>query len=46
MMKIKSEKHAKDRWAWSLGDCDGGISHEHYVSQSVFPDQSILVQGA
>ena len=44
-MKSESEKYAKDCWAWSLGDCGGGISREHYVSQSVFPDQSIFVQG-
>jgi hypothetical protein len=44
-MKVDSEKYAKDCWAWSLGDCGGGISREHDVSQSVFPDQSIFVQG-
>ncbi|MGD0445103.1 MAG: hypothetical protein ABSA39_14310 [Edaphobacter sp.] len=44
-MKTESEKYAQDCWAWSLGDCGGGISREHYVSQSVFPDQSIFVQG-
>src|ERR1035441_9295323 len=32
-------------WASSLGTCGGGISREHYVSQSVFPNQSIFVQG-
>lgn len=42
-MKIDFEKYAKDYWAWSLGDCGSGISREHYVSQSVFPDQSIFV---
>jgi hypothetical protein len=32
-------------WAGPLGNCGGGISREHYVSQCVFPDQSIFVQG-
>lgn len=32
-------------WASSLGNCRGGISHEHYVSECVFPRQSIFVQG-
>jgi hypothetical protein len=32
-------------WASSLGNCGGGISREHYVSQCVFPNQSIFVQG-
>jgi hypothetical protein len=32
-------------WASSLGECGGGISREHYVSQSVFPNQSIFMQG-
>jgi hypothetical protein len=32
-------------WANSLGDCGGGISREHYVSECVFPSQSIFVQG-
>ncbi len=32
-------------WAAPLGNCGGGISHEHYVSKSVFPDQSIFVRG-
>jgi hypothetical protein len=32
-------------WAAPLGNCGGGISHEHYVSQCVFPGQSIFVQG-
>jgi hypothetical protein len=29
----------------TAGDCEGGISREHYVSQSVFPNQSIFVRG-
>jgi hypothetical protein len=32
-------------WAVPLGNCGGGISREHYVSECVFPDQSIFVQG-
>jgi hypothetical protein len=32
-------------WAGSLGNCGGGISREHYVSECVFPNQSIFVQG-
>ncbi len=32
-------------WAGSLGNCGGGISHEHYVSRCLFPDQAIFVQG-
>ncbi len=44
-MKFESGKYAKDCWASLLGDCGGGISQEHYVSQAVFPDQSIFVRG-
>jgi hypothetical protein len=32
-------------WAYSLGNCGGGISREHYVSKCLFPDQSIFVKG-
>lgn len=32
-------------WAAPLGNCGGGISHEHYISECVFPNQSIFVQG-
>ena len=32
-------------WANSLGDCGGSISREHYVSECVFPSQSIFVRG-
>jgi len=32
-------------WAAPLRNCGGGISHEHLVSKSVFPDQSIFVKG-
>lgn len=35
----------KGCWAGPLGNCGGGISHEHYVSECVFPNQSIYVQG-
>lgn|ERR1035437_1147348 len=32
-------------WANCLEDCGGGISREHYVSECVFPSQSIFVRG-
>jgi hypothetical protein len=32
-------------WAAPLGNCGGMISHEHLVSKSIFPDQSIFVKG-
>jgi hypothetical protein len=32
-------------WAAPLGNCGGGISHEHLVSRCVFSDQSIFVKG-
>ncbi len=35
----------KECWAASLGDCGGGISREHLVSQSFFPEGSITVHG-
>ncbi|HWG18978.1 MAG TPA: hypothetical protein VG225_00525 [Terracidiphilus sp.] len=35
----------KKCWAASLGDCSGGISREHLVSQSLFPTGSVVVQG-
>ena len=35
----------KGCWASGLGNCGGGISREHLVSESVFPNQSIYVQG-
>ena len=35
----------EDCWASSLGDCGGGISREHLVSECLFKDQSIFVQG-
>ena len=35
----------KECWAASLGDCGGGISREHLVSQSFFPEGNITVQG-
>lgn len=36
---------AKGCWAASLGDCAGGISGEHLISQAFFPDRQITVQG-
>jgi hypothetical protein len=32
-------------WAASLGDCEGKISREHLVSQALFPQGKITVQG-
>lgn len=32
-------------WANCLGDCGGGITREHYVSECVFPNRLIFVQG-
>ena len=32
-------------WAGPLGNCGGGISREHLVSECVFPGQSIFVRG-
>ncbi len=41
-----NDPNAKKKcWAASLGDCAGGISGEHLVSQSLFPDGSVIVQG-
>src|SRR5437899_4193107 len=35
----------KGCWAACLGDCEGGISGEHYVSQCLFTDSMLTVQG-
>lgn len=32
-------------WAHSLGNCAGGISREHYVSKSLFPDGKVTIAG-
>jgi hypothetical protein len=32
-------------WAAALGDCEGGISREHLVSQSLFPGDKVTVHG-
>ena len=32
-------------WAASLGNCGGAISREHLVSECLFADQSVFVQG-
>jgi hypothetical protein len=34
-----------DCWASQLGDCDGGISREHVVSDGMFPEQEVFIQG-
>ncbi len=44
-MAIDVENAIQGCWAAPLGNCGGGISHEHYVSECVFPNQSIFVQG-
>jgi len=44
-MKTEEENHTQGCWAASLGGCGGGISREHYVSECVFPNQSVFVQG-
>lgn len=32
-------------WARSLGDCNGGISREHYISKSLFKSSAVAVEG-
>ncbi|KAF0249507.1 MAG: hypothetical protein FD167_1091 [bacterium] len=32
-------------WAKSLGDCDRGLSLEHFVSKNLFPDGKVTVAG-
>ncbi len=32
-------------WASSLGDCQGGITAEHYVSECIFPGREVMVKG-
>ena len=44
-MNTESVRTIRGCWAASLGNCGGGISHEHYVSECLFPNQSIFVQG-
>jgi hypothetical protein len=44
-MEVQSDRIVEGCWAAPLGKCGGGISHEHYVSECVFPNQSIFVQG-
>lgn len=35
----------KGCWAASLGDCEGKISWEHLVSESLLPEGGIMVRG-
>jgi len=44
-MRSESERVINRCWAGVLGNCGGGISREHLVSECVFPNQSIFVQG-
>lgn len=32
-------------WAYSLGDCAGGISKEHYISKNLFPSGRVTISG-
>jgi len=32
-------------WAACLGDCDNVLSQEHTISENLFPDQYVMVQG-
>jgi hypothetical protein len=36
---------AHECWAKTLGDCGGGISREHSISECVYPDQKVIVSG-
>jgi hypothetical protein len=44
-MATNAEDVIQGCWAAPLGNCGGGISREHYVSECVFSNQSIFVQG-
>jgi hypothetical protein len=35
----------RECWAKSLGDCGGGISREHPLSECVYPDKTVIVSG-
>lgn len=37
--------HDPKCWASVLGDCQGGISGEHYISACLFDDDAVFVQG-
>src|ERR1700744_5970980 len=41
----KSERSVKGCWAASLGDCEGKISREHLVSESLLPEGGVMVSG-
>lgn len=42
---IAMSKHKEQCWASCLGDCAGGISGEHYISEGIFESGSVTVQG-
>jgi hypothetical protein len=44
-MQNDSHDAVEGCWAAPLGNCGGGISHEHLVSECLFKDQSVFVQG-
>jgi len=39
------DERMRECWASCLGDCDGGISAEHIVSQSLFQSKTVNVRG-
>jgi hypothetical protein len=43
-MDEESER-AKRCWAYSLGDCEGVLSLEHYISACLFADMEVMVRG-
>jgi len=42
---MAENNHKKKCWAVSLGDCDGKISSEHYVSGCLFHSGKVIVSG-
>jgi hypothetical protein len=43
--KWQTQRNMKTCWALVLGDCSEDISREHLVSESIFLDDTVLVQG-
>ena len=44
-METDSDSVINGCWAAALGNCGGGISNEHLVSECLFKDQSVFVHG-
>lgn len=44
-MSAEAANAVEGCWAASLGNCSGRISREHLVSECLFADQSVFVQG-